>query len=312
MKKILFLAGLFALFSLNLQGQFDLDGNYDLNFDNEYGLEHLKIDTIAKPGNIWQIGIPQKGLFTTAKSSPNVIITDITNPYPVNDTSSFIITNVALGCGFEMPHTVLLSGWYNVNSDSLSDYGKIEFSPDNGKSWIDMLNDTIPGSEWYLDWYWDAYIKPVLTGNSEGWKSFWVNLAVLGKKFNINYGDTVLYRFTFISDSIQTNKPGLMYDDLHFEDWCESGINEPGYELIQSICYPNPTTDQITLMINDDNNSNYELDLYDAFGHNINHLLNIKSQEIILNNKELSKGIFFYRLTDKINKKISTGKFILY
>jgi hypothetical protein len=312
MKKILFITSLFALSLTNLQGQYDLHGNYDLNFDDEYGLNHLQIDTLANPSNIWQIGIPKKGLFTTAKSSPNAIVTDITNPYPINDTSSFIITNVALGSGFEWPHTVILSGCYYVNSDSLTDYGKIEFSPDNGKSWIDLLNDTFQGSEWEWDWYFEASNKPILTGNSDSWECFWVNIAVLGKNFNINYGDTVLYRFTFISDSIQTNKSGLMFDNLHFEDWMESDINKQGYEFFQSVCYPNPTMDRITIKAINIENSIFELELFDNTGKMINHVQNIKSQKIILNTKEFDKGIIFFRLVDKNNKKNSTGKFILY
>ena len=44
--------------------------------------------------------------------------------------------------GFAFVHTAILSGEYYVNSDSLTDFGLIEFSPDNGTTWIDLINDT--------------------------------------------------------------------------------------------------------------------------------------------------------------------------
>jgi hypothetical protein len=173
-----------------------------------------------------------------------------------------------------------------------------------------MLNDTIPGTGGYWDWYWDSFNKPILTGNSNGWKSFWVNLAVLGKTYNINYEDTVLYRFSFISDSIQTNKCGLMFDDFLFVDLVESGIKEQGYDYLRSTCFPNPVANQLTIIFNNINNSIFEFEIYDASGKQITHLSDIKSQEFNLDTKDFKKGVFYYRLIDKNCKKISTGSFI--
>lgn len=68
---------------------------------------------------------------------------------------------------------------YN-NSDSLNDYRMIEFSPDNGITWIDLLNDT----EYSSYYYWQPP-KPVLTGNSNGWQRFYVNVTNLGAIFNL-------------------------------------------------------------------------------------------------------------------------------
>ena len=249
MKNIIIFISLFSLAFPKLNGQYNLDGNYDLNFDNEYGLNHLFIDTASNSKNIWQVGTPQKGLFTSAKSLPNVIVTDTINSYPVNDTSSFILINVA-GDGFENQHTVIFEGQYFIESDTLKDYGKIEFSPDNGNIWIDLFNDSIPMNEWY--WYCNI---PVLTGKSNGWINFGLNLGPLGKIFDVNYGDTVQYRFTFISDSIDNNKSGLMFDDLHFEDSFEYGIQEQGFSVIKSTCYPNPTRNQLTIEFENTNNS---------------------------------------------------------
>jgi hypothetical protein len=301
-----------TLISLNVLGQYELEGNYDITFDNIYGLNHLTIDTISNTENIWQICIPNKEAFLSAYSSPKVIMTDSLNSYPVSDTSVFYIKNIALGGGFgpENPHTVILAGQYSVDSDSLTDFGKIEFSPDNGRTWIDMLKDTVPGNEWYYDWYWDSFDKPVLTGHSGEWKSFWVHLAALGNTFDINYGDTVIYKFSFISDSIDSEKSGLMYDNLHFEDWVEGSINEQEYGIIPSYCYPNPTDAQLTIKFSNINKSTFELMIYDLSGKKINHLYDFISDEIILDTRNLRKGLFYYKLLDTKNKNISNGNFI--
>ena len=241
MRKILVLITL-TLISVTSYGQW-LQDNYQLNFENPNEIQHVSFDTIHNSNNIWQIGKPQKSVFINSLSQPNAILTDTINHYPPNDTSIFIITNVAYGQGFEWPHTVVLSGNYNVHSDTLTDYGKIEFSPDNGNIWIDLLNDSIysPSISWYPT-------KPILTGNSNGWLYFSTNIAHLGPPFGINDGDTILYKFTFISDSIQTNKDGLMFDDFEFIDAVE-GIDEIlDNQLIE--IFPNPVKDQLTIRLN--------------------------------------------------------------
>src|ERR1700747_2873685 len=79
-------------------------GVYFISFEgtgvNENDTCHnLYDDTISNPLNIWQIGSPHKPVFASAYTNPNVIVTDTANHYPVNDTSSFIISHTA-GLGF--------------------------------------------------------------------------------------------------------------------------------------------------------------------------------------------------------------------
>ena len=207
-----------------------------------------------------------------------------------------------MGGGFEWPHTVVLAGQYFVNSDTLTDYGKIEFSPDNGTTWIDMLNDTVGG------WYWNGYDKPVLTGNSNQWKSFWVNLAQLGYYFGVQDGDTVLYKFAFISDNIQNNKDGLMFDDFHFEDWVE-GIEEIGFALIKSNCFPNPAKNSLTVSFTNDKDLHFEVYVYNIIGKEICNF-QTNSSNVNLSISGFNKGTYFYKLVNRKEKKFSIGKFI--
>ncbi|HOW30305.1 MAG TPA: T9SS type A sorting domain-containing protein [Bacteroidales bacterium] len=202
--------------------------SWDITFDHGSGLDRI----ILPEGNngLWQIGTPSKSIFNEANSSPDAIVTDTSNPYPPGDTASFIVVHFAAD-GWEVNYPKIdVGGWYYVHSDSLTDYGFIEFSADKGETWtlVDSANSGCCS--------WGASQEyPVFTGNSNGWKHFYYCLCTT---VPVEFGDTVLYRFTFISDANQTFKDGLMFDDLHFEDWGE-GIDEKPNNRLISIS-PNP------------------------------------------------------------------------
>lgn len=178
----------------------------------------LKIDSISNPDNIWQIGAPQKNVLNSAQSFPNVIITDSVDTYPVNDTSRFTIESTAINpsnsinwffCSLEFD--------YNVDSDSLSDFGLIEFSPDNGNTWIDLMNDPfyLNHVTWIVDNYGDSI--PSLSGTSNGWSHVTLNWHSLAEYLAIQPGTTFIWRFSFISDGTQNNRDGLMFDNISIE-----------------------------------------------------------------------------------------------
>jgi len=260
-----------------------------INFEQVLPLQNLTIDTISNLNNIWQIGVPNKAIFNNAHSTPNVIITDTINPYPINDTSIFTIRHI-VDEGFYYKQMAYLKGWYYVNSDSLNDYGLIEFSPDNGLTWIDIINDSA-----YIGThiYWYTPI-PKLTGNSNGWKYFDVNLAPLGYIFNFNFGDTVLYRFTFFSDNIQTNKAGLMFDDLIIEDYVQEGISESKDENLISI-YPNPSNEM--LFIRDTEiNCKSNVQIINAEGQIVFEVFDFKGESI--NTSLLPNGLYMLKYSN--------------
>lgn len=166
--------------------------------------------------NVWEIGTPQKTLFTSAYSIPNAIVTDLVDPYPINDTSSFYYMHIADG-GFETGQLAELSGFYRVDSDS-ADHGDLFVSFDLGLNWISLFNDSIIPA----NWWWSN--PPQFWGLSQGWQYFAINIAPLGPQNNIVIGDTVLYKFSFISDSVPSSRDGLMFDDFSYEDVAESLI----------------------------------------------------------------------------------------
>jgi hypothetical protein len=290
------------LISISFLGYSQDYWDYNINFEDSSQFFRLEIDTISNPNNIWQIGEPQKIIFTSAYSVPNAILTDTLNSYPNNDTSEFIIKHFAVD-GYEIGHTVILGGKYQVHSDSLVDFGSIEFSPDNGLTWVDLLTDTVYYNQYCYEWW---SVKPTLTGTSSDWTDFYVWLAGFGPNFNIQFGDTIQYRFSFISDSIQTNKDGLIFDDLHFEDWAE------GIKIVKNQfdtkTYPNPTSGKVEIQFLNENNETYELTLFDSNGRSILIKRSTNKNSIELDLRNYNSGIYVYKLFNKRNETMSIGK----
>ena len=87
----------FVLIAISLKSQ----AYYNQYFDgaNTNPLNSFMIGIGTNTNNIWQVGKPQKTLFSSASTTPNVIITDTINYYPNNNVSTF--TFIALpSCGF--------------------------------------------------------------------------------------------------------------------------------------------------------------------------------------------------------------------
>ena len=188
MRKILVAILTFGL--MNANGQYL---NLIIDFEDPSLLHHITIDTISNPDNIWQIGKPQKTIFNQTYSIPNGIVTDTINYYRVSDTSSFTIKFAWT----EYFTEVFLAGFYKFDSDTLLDFGTIEISLDKGATWGNVLEDGI-----IPDWEWHPQ-KPIFTGKIDNWQYFAVCPSGY---YPINFGDSIYYRFSFISDEIQTNK----------------------------------------------------------------------------------------------------------
>ncbi len=283
----------FSLIVMTSFGQW----TWNLTFDDASLLNRVVIDTFSNHNNIWKIGHSHKTVFNTAHSSPNVIVTDTLNPYPINDTSSFTIIHIAsAGWATNYPK-VDIGGWYYVNSDTITDHGYIEFSSDHGNTWFN-LDSTI--NHGFCTW---GAIQelPTFSGNSNGWKHFYY---CLNTATPVNFGDTILYRFTFVSDGIQTNKDGLMFDDLHFEDWAE-GIQELS-KLETVTISPNPFTSQTAISFSSEQ-KNAIIRVINMIGEEIAQST-INGKQYTLDMSGASKGIYFAEIIDAnknvVNKKI--------
>lgn len=275
-----------------------------INFENNpycYEGDTLLIDTVNNQNNAWEIGQPNKTIFQNSYSAPNAIVTKLDTAYSINDTSSFVLIHIA-DFGLNDRGTMWINAYYKINSDTLTDYGTIEFSPDNGITWIDLLTDTVYAQQDIYHW---TNSKPVFSGNSSGWQNFELWITDHFQSFNITYGDTVLFKFTFISDSIQTFKDGWMIDDIDINDWYE-GVSENTSGQGRITIYPNPFSSE-SVIETDKLLDNATLTVYNKFGQQVKQLNEIRGQKIILNGNDLPAGLYFIQLTEN-NKVIATGK----
>lgn len=269
---------------------------YWLTFETQDYTQYIWLDT-THSNNIWQVGAPQKNIFIAGcNSSQRALVTDTTNPYPINDTSSFYLLakGSCLCCAY-----IVLYFDYQTNTDTLKDYGFIEYSV-NGGNWYN-LTDTL--------YKLGLLNSPILSGTTNGCKFFSCNISTL---FNIYYayGDTnIVFKFTFISDSVQTNKDGWMIDDLSVLMVID--VPEINSLSANSCPFPNPATNVVTIDIEATNVLPIELTVTDYFGRKIYEEKNIKEQTIEIETKNFNSGIYFYKLTNAITYQSGGGKFIV-
>lgn len=276
----------------------------EINFQDPVPPGHdLVIDTVGNPNNLWQIAAPQKPVINSAYNYNRAIITDSLSPYPVNDTSSFVIKHEA-GDGYPYSHTVKLSFWYWADTDSLNDYGIIEFSPDNGSSWFNFED---PDIFWSMEW---ITVPPTLTGNSGGWQQAYVNTAGLGDYFLIESEDTVQFKFTFISDSIPNDRDGLAFDYFEFCDFVES-VPENQFEHINSFAFPNPVRNQMTIQFDNPRSAPFELSVYNSLGQQVSILEQVTANSVFFNTETMNPGVYFYTLSSTREKQVSNNRFVI-
>lgn len=193
-----------------------------VNFDNGQYLERFSPDTVANANCIWQIGTPSKAVFTSAHSGSRAMVTDSLNAVPANDTSTFLFYHILDSTA---PfHYFTVSFYQQMHGDS-SDFGMIEISPDGGQHWINALTEDLA-----YDIQWGFTGKPALRGSTAaGWEQVTMDLTFWASTWGFYQypvvSDTLLFRYTYVTDSLTSPMDGWMLDDFEFIDFWE-GIGD--------------------------------------------------------------------------------------
>ncbi|CAG5076437.1 T9SS type A sorting domain-containing protein [Parvicella tangerina] len=181
---------------------------------------------------IWQIGTPQKGGgFDSAYSYNKAVVTDIINSYPSNDSSYFdIITNAwSESIRFKI----------KFDTDTLRDGFYLTVSNDGGITWYNyLISSPFQGDYWVLcmpniDTLINGEVG--ISGSSNDWEMVEIRSFYYGVK---SLNDTTLFRFNFVSDSIDNGKNGVIIDDIEtFSSFLPGSVGEHESSLT---IYPNP------------------------------------------------------------------------
>ena len=158
-------------------------------------------------------------------------------------------------------------------------------------------------------------IHPLITtGKSDGWilSKFNWNWYITVKSDTITYPiDSLMIRFTFISDSIDSDKEGWMIDDIVTStagsELC-TGVEDHSVEK-KIFVYPNPFSSQTTIKTNFRLN-NSQIAVYNSFGYLVYQIKEVSGQIITLPRNGLSPGLYFIMIWEK-NKLLATRKVLI-
>lgn len=199
----------------------------------------LLIEIAQDSSNVWQIGKPQKAIFDSAATQPYAIVTDTVNFYPINDTSRFI---AKVDMNFPNWGIFALRWKQKLDFDTTFDGGTVEYSTDSGSTWVNVFNNPYVYNFYGFDTLnVDTLLGGVkaFNGTDSTWKDIWLcfSSSWLAQFQNM---DTILFRFSMVSDSINNNKEGWLIDNMLAHMTFLHTIKEiPQADYLN--IYPNPT-----------------------------------------------------------------------
>lgn len=266
----------------------------------------IDIDTVSQ--NVWQIGTPQKTIFDSAATQPYAIVTDTINFYPTNNTSRFI-AKVWMNFG---PWGIFALQWkQKLDLDQGFDGGIIEYSTDTGNTWINVFNnpyvynfygfqpsnkDTLVGGEY------------AFSGTDSTWRDIWLcfDMSWL-QQFQPN--DTLLFRFTILSDSINNNKEGWIIDNMLGHITMIHTIKETEQENYLNV-FPNPANNIVNIQAQKimDFHIVEVMELIDPLGRVVDRWTNIPTKFWFDTNK-YNNGLYFLKI--KTNLKSETFPLVI-
>lgn len=203
---------------------------------------NVELDTSSS--NIWQIGTPQKIIFDSSATFPNAIVTDTINNYPINNISRFTIKTLN---EFD-PFGIFALQWkQKLDMDTTYDGGIVEFTIDQGLTWQNAFNNPYiynfygfqPANQDTLNTGEYAF-----SGTDSTWRDIWLcfDLSWLSM-----FPDTIIFRFSFKSDSVDNAKEGWLIDNfmahMTFIHILVKEIDKTDYLNV----YPNPTNGIINI-----------------------------------------------------------------
>lgn len=274
-------------------------------FDGSTISNTISVSITTNTANIWQIGKPQKILFHSAATLPNAIVTDTLNFYPKNNVSQFVLT--IKNPYMTSPFPFALQWKQKLNMDSKKDGGIVEFSNNSGTTWQNAHNnvnvyqyygfqpankDTININEYCF------------SGTDTTWRDVWLCLTPAVANFN----DTILFRYTFKSDSVNTNKEGWMIDNFMSHTTIFHPVKEIS-QIDEIVVYPTITNGIVNVEVKKTSPTDIidRIELLNADGK-IMEWYGQNYTKVVLDLSKHTPGIYYVKIS--INKKSMTRKIV--
>jgi len=232
-----------------------------------------------EPGtdSLWQIGKPAKNFFNEASSNPNAVMTDSLNNYPI-DQSTWIEFTIDEQTLLTWPY-IQIEWTYKIDVEEGVDGGIIETSYDNGLTWKNVFSDPefrpFVVGDYETDTLFNGQVG--VTGVAD-----WNWMAVCWGTYEGQLPDnpaSIKVRYTFVSDSIDTQQEGWMLDDI----FVRVGVigNTTNQKINPISVHPNPTSDRLFLDLEGIEVNNISIQIYNTAGQ----LVHSKDLEVFMDSR---------------------------
>ena len=196
LKSVLFF--IFSFLSVNTQAQQTIP-----YCDNFNGSTLWTVTTTS--GSAWQQGAPNYGATNSSHTPPNCFDVELAAAYLPN-TITYLKSPAF---NFTSAPNAKLSFWQNRNSESFYDGARMEYSNNNGITWLLLGAVADPNAaNWYNATTINSSNLPAWDGSSNGW---------IKSIYNVNFlsgTPSVMFRFVFTSDG------SIELDGFSIDDFC--------------------------------------------------------------------------------------------
>lgn len=261
--------------------------------------QYFIIDT-SQFHNLWQIARSYKSSLGLSYG----LLTDSSNSYPTNNVSSFkvgVITCDGIQRNIDSYWGTQINMLYSIQTDAHKDGVVLETSNNGKNNWRNILLDT---NIYFFNPIYDSAMYSITDTLSSigvpGFSGYKKNmyLSLFLNPPDRNNFDTTWFRFTFHSDSIQTNKAGFSLHSFSIYPVFE-GINYKHFKEEIEI-NPNPSHSTITIK-NLSPNINPIVEIYSIHGKLIKRFSTVELGEIDIS--FLEPGIYLFK-TENQQKRI--------
>jgi hypothetical protein len=273
-----------------------------ITFEEPYSF--LSIDSSDQC--IWKIAPPQKLTFNEAYAGVRAILTDSTNAYPINNYSWF---DLKIG-EFNMEgygYNFFIEFRHRYDTDESHDGGFVTVSIDSGKTWTNIINSTLDfdinpthfmgfdineGLYTSTDTLFNGELG--FSGQSDGWLTTSFGWGYLPVKAMLS--DTMILRFNFISDDIETGKEGWMIDNIRlFSADLGGAVHDAELENLITV-FPNPGSSPICVKL-DKTYPSAIVEVIDLKGRTQQEASFSNTDYFSLEYTNELKGMFFLKIT---------------